>query len=40
VATVYYNQTVTTPSGELSQYAVRVVTLLGQEIVLAGCHLG
>ena len=40
VATVYYNQTVTTPSGELSQYAIRVVTLLGQEIVLAGCHLG
>jgi hypothetical protein len=40
VATVHYNQTVTTPSGELSQYAIRVVTLLGQEIVLAGCHLG
>jgi hypothetical protein len=40
VATVYYNQTVTAPNGQLSQYAIRVRTLLGQEIVLAGCQLG
>jgi hypothetical protein len=40
VATVYYNQTVTTPAGELFQYAIRVRTLLGQEIVLAGCRVG
>ncbi|WP_133900872.1 PKD domain-containing protein [Actinophytocola oryzae] len=40
VATVYYNQTVTTPTGELFQYAIRVRTLLGQEIILAGCRVG
>jgi hypothetical protein len=40
VATVHYNQTVTTPGGRLSQYAIRVVTVLGQEIVLAGCQVG
>ncbi len=40
VATIHYNQTVTTPSGELFQYAIRVTTLLGQEIVLSGCHVG
>lgn len=40
VATVHVNQTVTTPAGQLAQYAVRVVTLLGQEIVLSGCRVG
>ena len=40
VATVSYNQTVTTPSGQLFQYAIRVQTLLGQEIVLGGCRVG
>ncbi|MGB3439818.1 MAG: PKD domain-containing protein [Actinophytocola sp.] len=40
VATVHYNQTVTTPAGELFQYAIRVQTLLGQEIVLGGCRIG
>lgn len=40
VATVFYNQTVTTPAGELFQYAIRVRTLLGQEIVLGGCRVG
>lgn len=40
VATVHYNQTVTTPGGRLTQYAIRVVTLLGQEIVLGGCQVG
>jgi hypothetical protein len=40
VATVYYNQTVTAPNGQLTQDAIRVQTLLGQEIVLAGCRVG
>src|SRR5262249_55980641 len=40
VATVFVNQTVSAPEGSLTQYAVRVVTLLGQEIVLAGCRVG
>lgn len=40
VASVHLNQTVTTPDGRLSQYAVRVVTLLGQQIILSGCQLG
>ncbi|MCT2583589.1 choice-of-anchor P family protein [Actinophytocola gossypii] len=40
LATVHLNQTVTGPDGRLAQYAVRVVTLLGQEIVLSGCRLG
>jgi trimeric autotransporter adhesin len=40
VAAVHVNQTVTTPDGRLAQYAVRVVTLLGQEIILSGCQLG
>jgi hypothetical protein len=40
VATVYANQTVVGPNGQLAQYAVRVVTLLGQEIVLSGCRMG
>ncbi|MEA5362270.1 PKD domain-containing protein [Amycolatopsis sp., V23-08] len=40
VATVYANQTVAGPNGQLAQYAVRVVTLLGQEIVLSGCRMG
>ncbi|GAB3447163.1 choice-of-anchor P family protein [Actinophytocola sediminis] len=40
VAAVHVNQTVTTPDGRLAQYAVRIVTLLGQEIILSGCRLG
>jgi trimeric autotransporter adhesin len=40
VATVYVNQTVNGPNGQLAQYSVRVVTLLGQEIILSGCRLG
>ncbi|MEU4806933.1 PKD domain-containing protein [Actinosynnema sp. NPDC023587] len=40
VATVHLNQTVVGPNGQLAQYAVRVVTLLGQEIVLSGCRMG
>ena len=40
VAAVHLNQTVTTPDGRLAQYAVRVVTLLGQQIILSGCQLG
>ncbi|QFZ19424.1 vWA domain-containing protein [Saccharothrix syringae] len=40
VATVYLNQTVVGPNGQRAQYAVRVVTLLGQEIVLSGCRMG
>jgi hypothetical protein len=40
VAAVHVNQTVTGPDGRLAQYAVRVVTLLGQEIILSGCRVG
>ncbi|HEX6345396.1 choice-of-anchor P family protein [Umezawaea sp.] len=40
VAQVFYNETTTTPSGQLVQNAVRVRTLLGQEIILSGCRLG
>jgi trimeric autotransporter adhesin len=40
VATVFYNETVTTPSGQLFQHAIRVRTLLGQEIILSGCRVG
>jgi trimeric autotransporter adhesin len=40
VATVFFNQTVTNPSGQLFQHAIRVQTLLGQEIILAGCRVG
>jgi trimeric autotransporter adhesin len=40
VATVHLNQSVTGPNGQFAQYAVRVVTLLGQEIVVAGCRMG
>ena len=40
VATVFFNQTVNGPNGQLTQHAIRVVTLLGQEIILAGCRLG
>jgi hypothetical protein len=40
VATVYVNQTVNGPNGQLAQYAVHVVTLLGQEIVVSGCRMG
>ncbi|MGM1063238.1 choice-of-anchor P family protein, partial [Saccharothrix sp. Mg75] len=36
VATVHLNQEVVGPNGQLARYAVRVVTLLGQEIVLSG----
>jgi trimeric autotransporter adhesin len=40
VATVYVNQTVVGPGGQHARYAVRVVTLLGQEIVLSACRMG
>jgi hypothetical protein len=40
VATVFFNQTVNGPNGQLTQHAIRVVTLLGQEIILAGCRVG
>lgn len=40
VATVHLNETVTGPNGQLVQNAVRVRTLLGQEIVLSACRLG
>ena len=40
VATVFFNQTVNGPNGSLTQHAIRVVTLLGQEIILAGCRVG
>ncbi len=40
VAQVFYNETTTTPSGQLVQNAIRVRTLLGQEIILSGCRLG
>ena len=40
VATVFFNQTMNGPNGQLTQHAIRVVTLLGQEIILAGCRAG
>jgi len=40
VAQVFYNETTTTPTGQLVQNAIRVKTLLGQEIILSGCRLG
>jgi hypothetical protein len=40
VATVHLNQSVVGPNGQFAHYAVRVVTLLGQEIILSGCRLG
>jgi PKD domain len=40
VATVFFNQTINGPNGQLTQHAIRVVTLLGQEIILAGCRVG
>jgi hypothetical protein len=40
VATVFLNQSVVGPNGQFAQYAVRVVTLLGQEIILSGCRMG
>ncbi|WP_424186398.1 PKD domain-containing protein [Actinokineospora sp. G85] len=40
VATVHLNQTVIGPNGQRAQYAARVVTLLGQEIVVSGCRMG
>ncbi|HEV8558822.1 MAG TPA: choice-of-anchor P family protein [Actinophytocola sp.] len=39
VATVFYNET-TTIGGRPAQNAIRISTLLGQEIILAGCRLG
>jgi hypothetical protein len=39
VATVFFNQTVNS-GGQLFQHAIRVQTLLGQEIILAGCRVG
>src|SRR5262249_43937384 len=39
VATVFFNETTTT-GGKLAQNAIRISTLLGQEIILAGCRLG
>jgi hypothetical protein len=39
VATVFYNET-TTSGGRLAQNAIRISTLLGQQIILAGCRLG
>lgn len=39
VASVFFNET-TTVDGRLAQNAIRVQTLLGQEIILAGCRLG
>jgi hypothetical protein len=40
VAQVFYNETTTGPNGQLVQNAIRVRTLLGQEIILSGCRLG
>ncbi|MFD5826877.1 choice-of-anchor P family protein [Lentzea sp. NPDC060358] len=40
VATVHLNETTTAPNGQLVQNAVRVRTLLGQEIILSACRLG
>lgn len=40
VATVFFNETATNASGQLVQNAIRVRTLLGQEIILAGCRIG
>ncbi|SMC83948.1 choice-of-anchor P family protein [Lentzea albidocapillata] len=40
VATVHLNETTTGPNGRLIQNAVRVRTLLGQEIILSACRLG
>jgi hypothetical protein len=39
VATVLYKETTTNAGGQLVQNAVRVQTLLGQEIILAGCRI-
>lgn len=40
VAQVFFNETTTGPDGRLVQNAVRVQTILGQQIILAGCRLG
>jgi hypothetical protein len=40
VAQVFFNETTSGPNGELVQNAVRVQTLLGQQIILAGCRIG
>ena len=40
VATVFFNETATDASGRLVQNAIRIRTLLGQEIILAGCRIG
>jgi len=39
VAQVFFNQTVT-GNGQLTQNAIRIHTLLGEDIILASCHLG
>ena len=40
VATVFFNETSTNANGQLVQNAIRVHTLLGQDIILAGCRVG
>ncbi|ANZ40724.1 hypothetical protein BBK82_36760 [Lentzea guizhouensis] len=40
VATVHLNETTTGPNGQLVQNAVRVQTLLGQQIIVSACRLG
>ncbi|WP_439658056.1 choice-of-anchor P family protein [Lentzea sp. HUAS TT2] len=40
IATVRLNETATGPNGQLIQNAVRVTTILGQEIILSACRLG
>jgi len=39
VATVFFNEASTTPGGQLQRNAIRIHTLLGQDIILAGCGL-
>jgi len=39
IAQVFFNET-TTSSGHLAQNAIRIHTLLGEDIILAGCRLG
>jgi hypothetical protein len=40
VAQVFYNETTTDSNGRLVQNAIRVQTLLGQQIILGSCRLG
>ncbi|MGH3680088.1 MAG: choice-of-anchor P family protein [Natronosporangium sp.] len=40
VATIHFNETTTNAEGQLIQNAIRVQTLLGQQIILASCRLG